>query len=157
MGTKRTATGAKTVLAIAPVGVSLFSKVANQSFTACTRMTTMSGERPAGHDARGYLPARLDGDKPRTRELYDCLSESRFHSDNPHAPSVAEAAGQTMRPVIPDIKAPPLPIRRERPAPALQIELELPLGAPDARLPARPSPGSDPVFDRGFAVIDFYI
>jgi len=62
-----------------------------------------------------------------------------------------------MRPVIPDIKAPPLPIRRERPAPALQIELELPPGAPDARLPARPSPGSDPVFDRGFAVIDFYI
>ena len=70
---------------------------------------------------------------------------------------MAEAAGHTMRQVILDIKAPPLPARRERPAPALQIELELPLGAPDARLPVRPAAGGDPVLDRGFAVIDFYI
>jgi len=117
----------------------------------------MSEERLAGLDARGYLPARLDGDKPRDRELYDCLS------DEPNKPLVAEAAGKTMRPAILDIppildiRAPSLPVRRERPAPALQIELELPLGAPDARLPARPTPGSDPAVDRGFAVIDFYI
>ena len=70
---------------------------------------------------------------------------------------MAEAAGQTMRPVILDIKAPPLPARRERPVPSLQIELELPLGAPDARLPVKPAAGGDPVVDRGFAFIDFYI
>lgn len=56
-----------------------------------------------------------------------------------------------------DIKPPARPIRRERPAPALQIELELPLVAPEASQPARPAPGGDPAIDRGIAVIDFYI
>jgi len=49
-----------------------------------------------------------------------------------------------------------IPVRRERPAPELQIELELPLVAPEASEPTRPS-GGDPVADRGIAVIDFYI
>jgi len=72
-------------------------------------------------------------------------------------PSVAEAAGKTMRPAILDIKPPALPTRRERPAPVLQVELELPLRAPDASLPAKPTLRSDPAVDRGIAVIDFYI
>ena len=46
---------------------------------------------------------------------------------------------------------------RERQAPALHIELELPLVAPEANLPVRPAPGGDPSLDRGIAVIDFYI
>jgi len=46
---------------------------------------------------------------------------------------------------------------RERQAPALQIELELPLVAPDASLPVTPAPGGDPPTGRGIAVIDFYI
>ncbi len=63
-----------------------------------------------------------------------------------------------MRPAILDIKQrPTTPARRERQAPALQIDLELPLVAPDERLPARPAAGSDPAVDRGIAVIDFYI
>lgn len=49
------------------------------------------------------------------------------------------------------------PIQRERPVPVLQIELELPLVAPEASQPARPTPGGDPAADRGIAVIDFYI
>ncbi len=57
-----------------------------------------------------------------------------------------------------DIKSRPgAPIRRERPAPTLQIELELPLVAPEASEPVRPVPGGDPTADRGIAVIDFYI
>jgi hypothetical protein len=70
---------------------------------------------------------------------------------------VAEAAGATMRAAILDIKIPARQAPRERPAPALQIELELPLVAPEASEPARPTPGGDPVVDRGIAVIDFYI
>ncbi len=62
-----------------------------------------------------------------------------------------------MRPAILEIKRPTPSPRRERPQPVLQIELELPLGAPDATLPARPSAGSDPAVGRGIAVIDFYI
>ena len=62
-----------------------------------------------------------------------------------------------MRPAILDIKVPTLPARRERSAPVLQVELELPLSAPDASLPARPIAGGDPAVDRGIAVIDFYI
>ena len=62
-----------------------------------------------------------------------------------------------MRPAILDSKIPPPTPRRERPMPELQIELELPLGAPDASMPARPTAGSDPAVDRGIAVIDFYI
>jgi hypothetical protein len=117
----------------------------------------MSGKRLARPEARGYLPAHLDGDKPRCCELYDCLDDTDSETDKPLKPSVAEAAGKTMRPAILDIKPPAQPNRRERQAPALQIELELPLGAPDASLPARPTPGSDPAVDRGIAVIDFYI
>ena len=56
-----------------------------------------------------------------------------------------------------DIKPPARPIRRERPAPVLQIELELPLVAPEASQPTRPAPGGDPAVDRGIAVIDVYI
>ena len=134
--------------------------MANQSFTASFHGTTLKGSpgaRLAGHDARGYLPAHVDGDKPRDCELYDCLDGTDTETDQPLKPSVAEAAGKTMRPAILDIKAPPPPARRERPAPELQIELELPLGAPDASMPAKPTPGSDPAVGRGFAVIDFYI
>ena len=61
-----------------------------------------------------------------------------------------------MRPAILDIKKRPGAPVRERQAPALQIELELPLSAPDD-LPPRPAKGSDPAVDRGIAVIDFYI
>ena len=63
-----------------------------------------------------------------------------------------------MRPAIVETRkhAPKSPAR-ERQAPALQIELELPLVAPDAGLPAHPAPGGDPSADRGIAVIDFYI
>ena len=61
-----------------------------------------------------------------------------------------------MRPAILDIKKRPSVPVRERQAPALQIELELPLSAPDAAPPS-PERGSDPVIDRGIAVIDFYI
>lgn len=60
-----------------------------------------------------------------------------------------------MRPAILDINVPTLTPRRERSAPVLQIELELPLSAPS--VPALPATGSDPAVDRGIAVIDFYI
>lgn len=64
-----------------------------------------------------------------------------------------------MRAATLDIKPRPgtPPVRRERPAPVLQIELELPLVAPEASEPPRPAPGGDPVAGRGIAVIDFYI
>lgn len=63
-----------------------------------------------------------------------------------------------MRPATLDKrKQAPKSSSRERQAPALQIELELPLVAPDASLPVRPAPGGDPPLDRGIAVIDFYI
>lgn len=61
-----------------------------------------------------------------------------------------------MRPAILDIKQRPSAPKREPRAPTLQIELELPLVAPDERLP-RPASGGDPAADRGIAVIDFYI
>jgi len=83
-------------------------------------------------------------------ELYLCLSK-------PLAPDVAEA-GETMRPATLDKRKPASKSPfRERQAPALQIELELPLVAPDAGLPVHPAPGGDPLLDRGIAVIDFYI
>lgn len=63
-----------------------------------------------------------------------------------------------MRPAIVEkVKHAPKSPARERQAPALQIELELPLVAPDAEPPVRPTPGGDPPTGRGIAVIDFYI
>ncbi|HEY0134210.1 MAG TPA: hypothetical protein VGB85_09020, partial [Nannocystis sp.] len=69
--------------------------MANQSFTASIRMTAMSGKRLARPKARGFLPAHLDGDKPRCCELYDCLDDTDSETDKPLKPSVAEAAGKT--------------------------------------------------------------
>ena len=152
VGPRRTTQSAKTVLAIATVGVSLSSKVANQSFTASARMTAMSGARQANNQA-GYLPVTGLAGKPRSCELCRCFScLSKFL-----APDVAEAAGEPMRPANLDKRkhAPKSPSREQ--APELQIELELPLVAPDASPPVRPAPGGDPLLDRGIAVIDFYI
>jgi hypothetical protein len=149
VGTKRTATGARTVLAIATACVSLSSKVANKIYTTSPRETAMSGERLA---AAGYLPAPLDGHKPMARELYNCLS-TFSETLSAHG---GRSDRRTMRPAILDIKKRPSVPVRERQAPALQIELELPLSAPDAA-PPRPAQGSDPTVDRGIAVIDFYI
>jgi hypothetical protein len=154
VGTGRTAVGANTVLAILTTSVSLVRKVANQSFTASTRMTALSWARQAWVDAAGYLPVRRELNKPNVREICDCLPSL---SEPLEAP-VAEAAGEPMRAATLDIKPrSSVPVRRERPAPELQIELELPLVAPEASEPTRPSPGGDPAADRGIAVIDFYI
>lgn len=154
VGPKRTATSAKTVLAIAGAGVSLSSKVANQNFTAPPRMTAMSAGRRAENYKAGYLPATGVAGKSPSRELCRCL----YGLSQPLAPDGAEAAGEPMRPATLDkSKHAPKSSSRERQAPALQIELELPLVAPDANLPVRPAPGGDPLLDRGIAVIDFYI
>lgn len=155
MGTWHTAASANTVLAILTTSVSLVGKVANQSFTASPRMTALSGARLAGGDAAGYVPGRREVDKPSLREVCDCL----LSLAQPLTAPVAEAAGEPMRAATLDIKPRPgtPPVRRERPAPVLQIELELPLVAPEASEPPRPAPGGDPVAGRGIAVIDFYI
>lgn len=155
MGTGPTAASANTVLAILSTSVSLVRKVANQNFTASPRLTALSGARLAEQDAAGYVPGRGEVDKPSLREVCYCL----LFLAQPLAASVAEAAGEPMRAATLDIKPRPgaLPVRHERPAPALQIELELPLVAPEASEPPRPGPGGDPVAGRGIAVIDFYI
>lgn len=114
----------------------------------------MSEGRRAENYEAGYLPVTGVLGKSRSRELCRCL----HGLSQPLAPDVAEAAGEPMRPATLDKrKQAPKSSTRERQAPALQIELELPLVAPDASLPVRPTPGGDPPLDRGIAVIDFYI
>ena len=150
MGTRRTATGAKTVLAIFDDGVSLFRKVANQNFTAYPRMTATSGRAAAGGSAGRVVLPTNPANNPGLREIYN-------HSivlDQPFAPGVAEAAGEPMRPAILDKrKRAPDP----RPSPALQVELELPLVAPDDAEISAPVAKPAAPLDRGIAVIDFYI
>ena len=101
-------------------------------------------------DAAGYLPVRRELNKPNVREICDCLPSL---SEPLEAP-VAEAAGEPMRPAILDKrKRAPDP----RPSPALQVELELPLVAPDDAEISAPVAKPAAPLDRGIAVIDFYI
>jgi hypothetical protein len=72
--------------------------------------------------------------------------------DQPLTPGVAEAAGDPMRPAILDKRK-----RAPDPRPALQVELELPLVAPDDRETRTPVAKPEVPLDRGIAVIDFYI
>lgn len=147
MGTWRTATGARTVLAISNHGVSLFRKVANQNFTAYLRMTKMSGGSAAGGSAGGVVPATKSPNNPVEREIYN----HPIALDKPLAPGVAEAAGDPMRPAILDKRK-----RVHDPRP-LAPELELPLVAPDDREHRAPVAKPEAPLDRGIAVIDFYI
>ena len=154
VGTRRTAVGANTVLAIRAASVSLVCKVANQNFTASFRMTALSWTRQASVGAAGYLPVRRRLDKPRCREVCGFLPSLSETLDA----RMAEMAGEPMIAATLDIKSrPQAPVRRDRPAPEIQIELELPLVAPEASEPAHSVPRSDPTADRGIAVIDFYI
>jgi hypothetical protein len=151
VGTWRTATGAKTVLAIFSQGVSLFRKVANQNFTAEARMTHTSGVPVAWGSAGGVVPASKVPNNPGQREIYNHL----IALDQPLAPERAEAAGEPMRPAILD-KRKRAPDPRPS-APALQVELELPLVAPDERETRAPAATPASPQHRGVAVIDFYL
>jgi len=148
VGTRRTATGAKTVLAIFHHGVSLFRKVANQNFTAYPRMTAASGRAAARGSAGGVVPPTNPVNNPGWRENYN----HPIALDQPLTPGVAEAAGDPMRPAILDKRK-----RAPDPRPALQVELELPLVAPDDRETRAPVAKPEVPLDRGIAVIDFYI
>jgi hypothetical protein len=88
---------------------------------------------------------------PAWREVYN----HPIVLDEPLAPGVAEAAGDPMRPAILD-KRKRAPDPRPS-APALQVELELPLVAPDDRETRAPVAKPEVPQDRGIAVIDFYI
>lgn len=116
-------------------------------------MTVTSGEELAGGVAAGVVPASRPRGKPEAREVYNY----RTSLNRPLAPGVAEAAGEPMRPAILDkLKQAPTPARGRQQAPA-QIELELPLVAPDDREPRSPAPDRGAPVGRGVAVIDFYI
>ena len=147
VGTWRTATGARTVLAISNHGVSLFRKVANQNFTAYPRMTAASGRAAARGAAGGVVPPTNPVNNPGWRENYN----HPIALDQPLTPGVAEAAGDPRRPAILDKRK-----RGHDPRP-LAPELELPLVAPDDRKDRAPVAKPEAPVDRGIAVIDFYI
>lgn len=113
-------------------------------------MTVVSGVRATGGSAGGVVPASNRRDNLGQREIYD----HPLDLEQPFAPGVAEAAGDPMRPAILEKRK---RVNDSRPVAPLQVELELPLVAPDDRDSRAPVARPDTPDDRGVAVIDFYI